>query len=174
VNNHDDSGAGKTLSSTINKLAMYIAEVFMWFGGIILIGITLLTVGDVFGRSALSVPIPGTIELVQMMLVCITFSGIVYTTAKNGHVKVELIMSRFSPGVKQIFSSIMLFIGSVAFAILSWQLGLSAVESGAAGLHTSSLAIPLAPFKYIAALCSGLTCLFLLKDFIFSLMHKNK
>ena len=174
VNGHDNSGAGKILSSTINKWAMYVSEVFMWFGGILLICITLLTVGDVFGRSVLSVPIHGTIELVQMMLVCVTFSGIVYTTAKNGHVKVELILSRFPKSGQHILTAVMLLIGAAAFALLSWQLGISAVESDAAGLHTSSLHIPLAPFKFAAAVCSGLTSLLLLKDFIISLINKNK
>jgi len=174
IENHDNNGAGNNLSSTINKWAMYVSEVFMWFGGILLIGITLLTVGDVFGRSALSVPIHGTIELVQMMLVCITFAGIVYTTAKNGHVKVELILSRFPKGGQNVLTAIMLLIGSASFAVLSWQLGISAVESNAAGLHTSSLHIPLAPFKFAAAVCSGLTSLLLLKDFIFSFLDKNK
>jgi len=174
VNGHDHNGAGKNLSSTINKWAMYVSEVFMWFGGILLIGITLLTVGDVFGRSAFSVPIHGTIELVQMMLVCITFSGIVYTTAKNGHVKVELILTRLPQGGQHIISAIMLLIGAAAFALLSWQLGLSAVESNAAGLHTSSLHIPLAPFKFATAVCSCLTSLLLLKDFIFSFIDKKE
>lgn len=163
------SSAGNVVASTTVKGVHHISEGLMWFGGGLLIVITLLTVSDVFARYFFDSPIPGTIELVKLILVCITFSGMVYTTARKANVQVTVLVSRFPRRAQRILASIMTFIGVVIFALLSWQLGLSAAEWMHIGRHSATLFIPLAPFKFFAAVAAGLICLVLLIRFLHSL-----
>lgn len=164
----DSSGAG-SVASTTTRVIQHISKWFMWLGSGLLILIAVLTVSDVFTRSSFSLPIRGTTELVELMLVCVVFLGMVYATVKNGHVRVTVLVSRFSKRVQRVLASTMTLIGVVLFALLSWQLWLSAVEWTRVGRYSITLNIPTAPFKFVAAVAAGLISLVLLVNFLQSL-----
>lgn len=169
----DGSGAGNTIvsttTSTTTRVIQHISKWFMWLGSGLLIAIAVLTVSDAFARSFFGLPIQGTIELVELMLACAVFLGMVYTTVGNGHVRVTVLVSRFSRRVQGVLASIITLIGVVLFALLSWQLWLSAVEWARVGRYSVTLNIPVSPFKFVAAVAAGLISLVLLVSFLRSL-----
>lgn len=163
------SGGGDQVAPTTQPWVDYICRGLWWVGAGSIIGITLLTVCASFGRYFLDRPIPGTIELVQLMLLLAAFSGMVIVTASEKNVVIRILTSRFPQRVQRILNSIMNFIAFGVFALVSWQLWLSAAGWMESGRFTGVLDIPLAPFKFVAAVGAGLVCVMFLRSFILSL-----
>ncbi len=155
-------GVGNFVTHTIPGVIHRISEGVVWLGAGLLIFVVLLTVCDSFGRYFLNSPIVGSIEIVRLVMVGIVFSGMVYVAAREGNVKVNIIISRFPGPVQRILAFIMTFLGTVAFAAASWQLWLAAEKAVRINQYSPALHIPYAPFKFAAAIAAGLICLLLL------------
>ncbi|MBW1802822.1 MAG: TRAP transporter small permease, partial [Deltaproteobacteria bacterium] len=65
-------------------------------GGVILALLMFMTAADVFGRYILNHSIKWTKEISEVMLILIVFFGAAYTAIKKEHVRVELLIMRFS------------------------------------------------------------------------------
>ena len=65
--------------------------------GVVLIALMLLTVSDVFLRALFKKPIIGVHEISVSMMICIGFLGLAWVTLRDRHIKVDLLVSRFSP-----------------------------------------------------------------------------
>ena len=167
-----ESGVGNKIAHTTTKGIYFLSEGLLWLGCFALFVIMILTVFDVFGRYFFKSPIPGTIEIVQLIMCVGAFCGMIYCTARGGHIGVRIITDRLPWRVQRILVSVMHFIGAGAFAFVSWQLWSSAVgwiERGYTAPTTAQLLIPLVPFKFFAAVGAGLVALMLFRSFIQSL-----
>jgi len=160
--------SGHNIAGPVARILDLISEGLMWLGSFLLVVITLLTVSDAFARSFFKLPIQGSIELVQLMLVCITFSGMVYTTSKKANVRVTLLINRFPERIQMILTSVMNVIGAIIFGLLCWQMGSEAIDWMNMGRYSVTLYIPLYPFIFAASVASGLISLFLIRNFIHS------
>lgn len=164
-----EEGVGNEVTHTLQSILRRVAGWFMWLGGGLLVVIILLIVSDSFGRYFLNSPIVGSIEIVQLLLVVIAFSGMVYVAAREGNVRVDIIVSHFPGLFRRILASIMTFIGAGAFALVSWQFWLAAEKAIRTNQYSPALHIPYAPFKFAAAVAAGLICLLLLISLLSSL-----
>ena len=86
-----------------------------------LVAMMLLTVSDVFLRYAFRRPIFGSTEITEIMIVMLGFLGLAWCAVKGGHLKVDLLMSRFSPRLQAIFDSFTYFAGLVICIIIAWR-----------------------------------------------------
>jgi TRAP-type C4-dicarboxylate transport system permease small subunit len=160
---------GNNVAGPVARIMDRISEGLMWLGSVLLVIITLLTVSDAFARSFFNLPIQGSIELVQLMLVCIAFSGMVYTTSKKANVQVTLLICRLPERIQMILASTMNMIGAIIFGLLCWQMCAGAIDWLHMGRYSVTLNIPLYPFKFAASVASGLISLFLVRNVIHSL-----
>lgn len=143
-----------SLSSTLGLIA----------GGVIVLTVA-LTFADVFGRYALNNPISGAMDATELMLVCMVFWGGAYTVLARGHVRVDVVVSRFSRHTQAILSSATTFISLVIGVLISWQLFRRAwFLLLHPEIRTDVLRWPVAPFMYIAATGVLLLCLELVVD----------
>lgn len=166
------SDAGNNFASITDKGIHYTSEGFMWISCGLLILIAVLTTSDVISRSLFDFAIPGTIELVELMLACTVFLGMVYAATKQAHVRVTVLFTRFPKRIQRVLEPIMLFIGAVVFALVSWKLWLSGAGWIASNRHTAMLNVPVGPIKLVTAVAAGVICLILIRDFLHSL-HKE-
>lgn len=135
-----------------------------WVACGVLGAMTLVVVINVVGRFLLNQPLSGTIELVELMIVIVTFIAIPYTAVKRGHVRVGVVISRLSRRAQAILGSIGFFLSAGIFAVITYQGGVVAM-SYAQNLSrtTDILFIPFAPFKFVMVLGCLLLCLKLLE-----------
>jgi TRAP-type C4-dicarboxylate transport system permease small subunit len=148
----------KTARHTVKTIES-VSRVIAMIGMGIMVIMMILTVMDVVGRYFANRPIPGTTELTEYMMVCVVFSAGVWCAIKRRHVKVDLVVSRFTPRIQAIFDSITYFLGLGVCAVITWQ---SFVESLAVRrLHMISLdlSVPTYPFYWVLVLGCGLLCL---------------
>lgn len=138
-------------------------------GGISLLGSMILVVADVILRSTIRITFPGTIELVQYLLVIIFFSGMAYTELNKRHIKVDIIVSRFSPPARLVVgaSGDLVVLGIII--LISWQSVVNAHYSWNSNLTTGMLGIPLWPCGIVIAVFMAIFALAVLIDFLESI-----
>lgn len=131
----------------------------------------LLTVANVFLRDVFNKPIRGTPELSEFMMVLVIFLALAWCAITRKHVRVELIVTRFSPRIQMILNSITLLLTLGIFVIITWQ---SVLESMAVYDATSLLRIPHTPFYWVMTIGLGLFSLSILVLLIENITEARK
>lgn len=129
----------------------------------------LLTITDVVLRKTLSQSILGTVEITEFMLVIVIFFALANTEIINGHVKVDLVMSRFSGRVQGFVDMITQFVCFILSVLITWSTLIYSEEMRASAEVTQDLWIPIYPFIYVVALGSAVLALTLLIKFFLAL-----
>jgi len=132
------------ISRSINSVAAGILIVMMF-----------LTAMDVLLRYLFNRPISGALELTEFMMVTIVAFTAAYCVYLKGHVRVELVVSRFSERVQAVMNSITYLLSLGLFSLVAWQgfLYIKAILNDE--LTSAVLLIPIFPF--VALLAFGFT-----------------
>lgn len=136
---------------------------------IILFLMMILTVTDVIGRKLFSHSVTGAVELTEFMLVILVFFSLARCEAKDGHVKVDLIMSQFGGRVQAAVDMVTQFVGFLLCGLITWSTVIYAGKMCASGEVSQDLWIPKYPFVYVVALGCGVLALTLLIKFLIAL-----
>lgn len=132
----------------------------------VLAAMMLLTVSDVFLRYFLRRPILGATELTENMMVCLVFFGLAWCAIQQGHLKVDLVMTHFSPRVQAIVDSITSCAGLIMVALIAWRGLLEGMAVQQLHIVSSLLKLPAFPFYYILALGCAMLCLVMVTNLI--------
>ena len=148
----------RTLSKVTNIVA-----------GVVLVAMMFLTAADVLLRYVFRKPISGSLELTEYMMVIVTGFGIAWCALQKGHVRVELVTSRFSPRIQSILSCITSFLAFALFILISWQTFEYIFFKYDSRITSSVLLIPLFPFIGLLFIGCAILCLAFLVEFFDSL-----
>ncbi len=66
------------------------------FGGVIILALVLLAVGNILGRWLFDLPINGYIDWVEQAMAFMAFLGIAYTQRLGGHIRMDVVVGRLS------------------------------------------------------------------------------
>jgi len=151
----------------ISKIVNRIASGVLFF-------MMLLTIADVFLRKVFSQSILGTVEVTEFMMVILLFFAVTQTEILDGHVKVDLIMSRFGERTQAMTDMITQFVCFLLFGLFTWSTLVYAAKMRASGEVSQDLWLPVYPFIYVVALgCALLAFSLLIKSFM-ALMRMGK
>lgn len=128
----------------------------------LLAGMVLLITGDVVGRTLFALPIPGTYELMSMMLAALIFIGLPLATERDEHVVVDLVDHVLPRSAVRGLTLLVTVLSAVALAGLAWAMARQGMDQLAAGGTTSQLRLPLAPVAFLMSGASLLSALALL------------
>ena len=79
------------ITKSYEKLIEYLALI----SGLLVFVMSVLTTGDILGRSIITTGIPGCYELVQYLMVFVVFFAMAYVQSQKGNVRVELLLTHF-------------------------------------------------------------------------------
>ena len=116
-----------------------------------LAAMTLTTVVDVAGRYLLNRPLPGALELSELLMVFLVFGAFAVTELRRGHVEVDVVAARFPPRGQALCEGLAALLSLGFWGVITWRTALHAQNVGAAGETTPNLGLPIAPFVWIAA-----------------------
>ena len=119
---------------------------------VILFLMMLLTITDVILRKTVSQSILGTVEVTEFMLVIMVFFSLANMEVRNGHVKVDLVVSRFkekAQGVVDMFTQMICFILVI---MITWSTMIYAGGMRESAEVSQDLWIPIYIFVYLVAL----------------------
>jgi len=153
----------KKIESAILFSATWTLKLLVPLASILIAVMILLIMANVIGRLALKMPILGTVELVEELMVIIAFIAIPYTTLQNSHAKVTSIIDRLPIKARIIVGSISCFLAAAVFFLMSYQGFVRAIYyANNLMLSTPALEIPFFPFRLVFALGCLLIFLILL------------
>lgn len=129
---------------------------------ILIFAMAALTFVDVIGRYGFNAPIPGTFEIVGLLLGVITFTAFPLVTMEQQHITVGLFDKFFVGPARTVRKTVMLVASAAMVAFMSERLWATALDEAANDYVTEYFGISRAPLIYgLSALCA-FTCVILL------------
>ena len=114
----------------------------------------LLTFADVIGRYFFDAPIVGTVEITELLMGLIIYTGVGMTTFARGHIQVDIVVGYLSPRRRAIADLLALSV-TIAFSLLIfWQLCIKAIDTFSVNDQTQVWFLPVWPVSFTMAFCS--------------------
>lgn len=111
-------------------------------------------------------PVPGSVELTEMLGAILLAMGVGYTQIMKGHISVGVLVDTFPPRVQGIVDSITTLISLFMSSLLAQQTWIYGVRMMDRGYTTAHLLIPLYPSIFLVAIGFIILALVLLRDLI--------
>jgi TRAP-type C4-dicarboxylate transport system permease small subunit len=164
----------KPLDQGLQSWVYPIGKILNHIASVILFLMMLLTIVDVFLRKVFSQSLLGTVEVTEFMLVVLVFFSLARTEALNGHVKVDLVMSRFGERAQGFVDMITQFACFVLSLLITWSTVVYSEKMRASGEVSQDLWLPIYPFIYVVAVGCVVLSLTLLVKFFMALLRVVK
>ena len=152
----------RRLSLNINQWIKITSRTINIIGMVMLILMMLVVAIDVTGRYLFNKPLPGSIDIVELLMVIVVFFALAY--CGEGHLRVDIVYGHLPKRVQLILDCITFAAGVFIVALISWQLFARAwnIFVDPPGPHTLNLNVPIWPFLCVAGVGSLIFCLELL------------
>ncbi len=159
------------LEGIVEKLARWTSQL----GQIALVAVMLLIVTNVVVRIPWK-PLPGTVEIVELLGAILLGLGIAYCQQMKSHIFVSVLVDRFSPRTQALIDTLTGILALLVNSLLARQIFLYGSRMMTRGYSTGHLEIPLYPFIYLVSFGFFILSLVLLKDLLKSvtLLVKGK
>ena len=110
-----------TLAANAIGRALLAVELVLVTGSVLVILFVMGFVGaEVLMRYAFNSPIPGHLELSELMMPVIVFLALSYTQATHGHVGMELLLDALAPEARRYTAMAVLFVSIFICAVLAF------------------------------------------------------
>ena len=140
--------------------------------GLLLVGLTAVTVIDVIGRYIFNAPLSGASELTEFLLLGIIFIGLPAITLDKDHISIDLLTMLLPFNLRAILSVFAQVLSAGFFGVLGWQLLKHANRLELYQDISVYLRIPFAPFCTAAAYLMMLCSLIVILQMFASLMKR--
>jgi TRAP-type C4-dicarboxylate transport system permease small subunit len=138
----------------------------------ILLGIMMLfDVADVCGRYFFLKPVPGTQEVIGLLLICVGTWGMARAETRSAHISISVLTDRLPPRIQAIVNVFDYLLALSLFFLMSWQMFSRGVREALTEMGGKSeiLGIPFSPFFMMFGIGVGMLCIALLLRLIHSL-----
>jgi TRAP-type C4-dicarboxylate transport system permease small subunit len=143
----------------IEKIVGRIEKIFIGIGGVMFMGLMFLGAGDVAGRYLFNKPLLGAMEASEVLMAGIILLAWAYTQRTGGHVKVELIVSRYSPRIQALTGFVTLFLSLLLFICIFRQSLEIAIQFWKEQRVFQTLPGPSAPYHFFVPIGAFFLCL---------------
>ncbi len=123
---------------------------------------SVLTFVDVLGRYFFASPIPGTFEIIGLLLGVVAFTGLPLVSSDQTHITVDLFDGFIRGGFRRVRAFVVLVGSALTVAFIGYRLLMAGLDEAANDFVTENLGISRAPLIYSMAALSFLTCVLLL------------
>lgn len=143
-------------------------RILIFAAQILLAAMMTLTFVSVIGRGFFNKTVPDGLLISEMLMVGMVFLPLAHVQAVGAHIEVTVLTDLFSRKVQEALVSVGLFLGIVAFGLMTWLGWTNAYESYLTGGYgfSSILYIPEWPVKMLIPLGLGWWCLRMLVQLV--------
>ena len=122
---------------------------------------------EILGRFLLNNPIPGHVEIVELLMAAMVFLGIAYTQQVDGHIRMQTLLNSLFKGRRRHFVEMIIWgLSFLAFGVITIGSFRFSVEAYQGGDITSYIKWPTWPFKVCIPIGSFLLSIRLLFQFL--------
>ena len=119
--------AATTILFSVIKPAVYVIEQILLYCSVAIILVVMAFVGaEVVMRYVFNAPIPGHLEMSELLMPMIVFLAVSYAQRARAHVGMDLVIEMMPPGRRRIATVATLLISVLVCAVLSWFSGKAA------------------------------------------------
>lgn len=119
--------------------------------------IALLTCIDVAGRYVMSSPVPGALEVTELVMGALIFTSLPLVTLRNQQVTVDLFEPWIPRAVKPLLHWLTHLIAIACLSVISWRLWIKAGQMLSSGDITAVLQIHVWPIVYYMSFQAAVT-----------------
>ena len=119
-------------------------------------------------------PVPGSLEMTQLLLGVLISFGLGYCALKKGHIRVDLVLQYTSKKVTSWFDVFTYGISFLFYCGVIWQAWNNGFSLYSDQLKTAVLGIPIYPFPFVLMVGGAIIALVLLRDLFKSLEEARK
>lgn len=113
------------------------------FGGLVFVGLVLMSIVSIVGRKLLAMPVPGDVELLQTCSAFAAASFFAYCHLAGGDVKVDFFTHHWKPSKVHVLDCLGSLLLATVGALLCWRSLVGALDIKDAGETTMILGWPL-------------------------------
>ena len=164
----------RKLGNLLTRILFQVGHRAVIAAGLVLISLVLLVVVDVTLRRAFNSPLPFSYEIIEFGLVIVVWGSVLYSTSRERHISIDVLVSRLPAKTRQFFRIAFDFVSAVVLLLIGWQSITYAMHLWDVQNVSPTLDIPVYPFVVIVALGAILAGLILLVNFIDSVRGEGK
>jgi TRAP-type C4-dicarboxylate transport system permease small subunit len=183
----DTAAVGAAPVGGFSKFIYYLSKVVdpitrfgSWISATALAFMMFMTVTDVLGRkfggfsfvhtlAGFIGPVPGSLEITELVLGIVIAFGLGYTASKKGHIRVDLLLTYATKKQTAWFDVFTYFLSFVMYCGIAWQAWKIGMSIYASQLKTAVLSISIFPFPFVLVLGAAIVALVFLRDFLISI-----
>jgi TRAP-type C4-dicarboxylate transport system permease small subunit len=136
--------------------------------------LVLLIAVDVTLRRVFNSPLTFSYEIIQFGLVIVVWGSVLYSTIRERHISIDVLVSRLPEKTRQVLRLTFDFVSALILLLIGWQSIIYALDLQAVRLESAMLEIPIFPFVFLVALGALLSGLILLIHFVDSIRGEMK
>ncbi|KAB2936124.1 MAG: TRAP transporter small permease [Rhodocyclaceae bacterium] len=129
---------------------------------LILACIMLLTCVDVAGRYVFSEPVPGALEVTELMMGALIFASLPMVTLRNQQVTIDLFSPFIPAAVKPALHVLIHVASGLCMGVISWRLWVKAGQMFEQGDTTAVLQLKVWPLVYFMSALAAVTAAILI------------
>jgi TRAP-type C4-dicarboxylate transport system permease small subunit len=164
----------RKLGSLLRRILFQVGHRSVVAAGATLILLVLLIAVDVTLRRVFNSPLTFSYEIIQFGLVIVVWGSVLYSTIRERHISIDVLVSRLPEKTRQVLRLTFDFVSALILLLIGWQSVTYAMDLRDAQRASSMLDIPLYPFVFIVALGAILAGLILLVGFVDSVRGEGK
>jgi TRAP-type C4-dicarboxylate transport system permease small subunit len=111
-------------------------------GGVLLVGIALMSAVSIVGRALLSTPIQGDYELVQMGVAVFVACSLPLAQIRYVNIIVDFFTTRAALGTQRALDAVGAFILALVMGVLTWRTAVGALDIWQSGQTSTILGVP--------------------------------
>ena len=147
------------------KVAHPISSLLNYGGAGFLFILMLLVMAHVIGRYILALPIPGSVELIEFLMVLVVFLGFAECAVQRGNVSVDLLVDQLPRKAQAVIDSLTCLLSIGIVSLITWQSAIQVKSLWQSGLVSGALHIPHYPFAIVMVLGWAVFALVLIAHF---------
>lgn len=129
---------------------------------LILACIMLLTCVDVAGRYVFSEPVPGALEVTEIMMGALIFASLPLVTLRNQQVTIDLFAHLIPGFVRPLLQAVIQVVSGLCMAVIAWRLWVKGGQMIVQGDTTAVLQLKVWPLVYFMSALAAVTAVILL------------
>jgi len=129
-----------------------VSRVLNYGGAGFLFTLMLLVMVHVIGRYILGLPVPGSVELIEFLMVLIVFLGFAECAVQRGNVSVDLLVDQLPKQAQVLIDTFTCFFSIAIVSLITWQSAVQVKMLWQSGHVSGVLHIPHWPFAIVMVL----------------------
>jgi TRAP-type C4-dicarboxylate transport system permease small subunit len=152
----------RLLEQAVQQVAWKLAQI----GQVATAVVMFLLVANIFSRFLWKLPVPGTVELTEMLGTVLLAGGVAYCHWVKGHISVGVLVERLSPRGQGLVDTLMNLLALAATGVLAKETLAFGLSMAREGYKTADLHVPMYPFIYLVGVCFLVLAIIIVRDLI--------